>query len=131
MSKFLALEELHINYRYLNAVVLRNMASKLHRSLEHLSLVLEGDLRGVEIPADAWMEFSEKCPLADVGAYLCTTILRGNDLRPAFVRWMPLSQLYLTSWSRIDETEQRLGIFLRHLGNLYNTCLGKVLFVCW
>lgn len=123
MSKFSVLEELHINYRYLSAEVIRNIANKLSQAFENLSVVLEGDVRGLEIPSDAWMEFTETCPLADVGAYLCTTILRGNDLRPAFVRGIPLNQIYLTSWARIDETEQRLSLFLRHLGNMYNTTL--------
>ena len=124
MAKFSTLEDLHINYRYLSAEMLRNIANILSKHLKSLSLVLEGDIRGTEIQSDAWMEFSEKCPLADVGAYLCTTILRGNDLRTAFVRGLPLSQIYLTSWARVDETEQRLSIFLRHLGNMYNTTLG-------
>jgi hypothetical protein len=124
MAKFLALEELHINYRYLSSEMLRNIANTLPKHLVNLSLVLEGDIRGIEIRSDAWMEFSEKCPLANVGAYLCTTILRGNDLRTAFVRGLPLNQIYLTSWARVDETEQRLSIFLRHLGNMYNITLG-------
>lgn len=129
ISKFPALEELHVNYRYLSAEIIRNIANKETQNFDNLSVVLEGDLRGLEIPSDAWMEFTEKCPLADVSAYLCTTILRGNDLRSAFVRGIPLNQIYLTSWARIDETEQRLAVFLRHLGNMYNTTLGIPFFL--
>ncbi|KAL4239468.1 F-box only protein 39 [Mactra antiquata] len=128
MSKFQVLEDIHLNYRYLSSEMIRNIANKQFRSMKTLSVVIEGDVRGVEIPADAWMEFSEKCPLAEVGVYLCTTVLRGNDLRTPFVRGLPLNQIYLTSWSRIDETENRLANLLRHLGNMYNTSLGKHIF---
>ncbi|KAH3815899.1 hypothetical protein DPMN_144435 [Dreissena polymorpha] len=125
MSKFSSLESLNINYRYINGVMLRNMANKLNHCLKNLSLVIEGDVRGIEIPADVWTEFGERCPGAEVGIYLCTTVVRGNDLRTTFVRGIPIGHVYLTSWSRVDETESRLAALLRHLGNLYHNSMNS------
>lgn len=128
MSRFLSLKHVHINYRYLNGTILRNMANKLSRSLENISIILDGDVRA-EIDSGVWREFREKCPMADIGVYLCTTIVRGNDLRIPFVDGMPISNIYLTSWSRIDETEMRLAILLRHLARLYSNTLGMQYFL--
>ncbi|KAH3813498.1 hypothetical protein DPMN_141959 [Dreissena polymorpha] len=125
MSKFSSLENLNINNRYINGVMLRNMANKLNHCLKNLSLVIEGDVRGIEIPADVWTEFGERCPGAEVSIYLCTTVVRGNDLRTTFVRGIPIGNVYLTSWSRVDETESRLAALLRHLGNLYHNSMSK------
>ena len=125
MSRFLSLKHLHINYRYLNAVVLRNVSNRLGHSLENISLILDGDVRGNEIRGEVWREFASKCPMAEVGIYLCTTILRGNDMRTPFVDGMPISNIYLTSWSRNDETEHRLGLLLRHIAVHYKHKLGN------
>ena len=125
MSKFFSLKHLHINYRYLNSEILRNFANTLSPCLKGMSMILDGDVRGIEIPSEVWYEFCVRCPTVKVNIYLCTTILRGNDLRPAFVPEMPLHECYLTSYSRIDETEERLGILLHHLGDLYQSTLGN------
>lgn len=125
MSKFATLKQLHCNYRYLNGDVIRNIANKIGRQFENLSLIIEGDVRGVEVPTDVWVEFAERCPRAEVGIYICTTIMRGADLRTPFVRGLPLTSVYLTSWSRVGEVEFRLASLLRHLGHMYNTSLGK------
>ena len=125
MSRFLRLESVHLNYKYLNDLVLRNFGRRLSKTLQYLSVILEGDVRGIEIPSHCWEELKEYCPILKVGICLCTTILRGNDLRTPFVRGMPISDVYLTSWARIDDTEQRLAALLRHFGNTYRSTLGK------
>lgn len=129
LSRFSSLHHVHTNYRYLSSEILRNMANKLSHSLENVSLILDGDVRGIEIPSEVWHEFSAKCPMADIGIYLCTTILRGNDLRTPFVDGMPISNIYLTSWARIDETERRLGVLLKHIAVLYKNSLGNLFVV--
>lgn len=125
MSRFLNLEQIHLNYKYLNSQVLKMFGKKLSKTLEHLSLMLEGDIRGIEIQSEHWEEFTKNCPKVRVGIYLCTTIIRGNDLRPPFVRGIPVCEVYMTSWARIDDTEERLGTLLTHMGNNYKFTLGN------
>lgn len=124
MSKFVSLEEIHINYRYLNADILRNIANNQSPSINKISVVLEGDVRGTEIPTVAWTEFTTRCPLANVVAYLCISKFRRNDLRTPFVRGIPLNKINMTSCGRIYGTTRRLGTLLRHLGLMYNSTLG-------
>ena len=125
MSRFQCLEQLHLNYKYINSQILQAFGKNLSRTLEYLSLMMEGEVRGIEIPSESWEQFAKLCRKVRVGIYICTTILRGNDMRSPFVRGIPLVEIYLTSWARIDDTEQRLAPFLRHVGNIYKNTLGK------
>ena len=124
MSRFLNIEHLHLNYRYLNPQILKMFGQKLSKTFEYMSVMLEGDVRGIEIRPEHWDDLATNCPKLKVGIYLCTTIMRGNDLRSPFVKGIPISEIYMTSWARIDDTEERLAPLLTHIGNTYKSTLG-------
>ena len=129
ISRFLCLENIHLNYKYLSEEVLLYFGRRLSASLQYLSIMIEGDIRGMELPSHCWEELKSRCAKLKVAIYLCTTIIRGNDLTTSFVRGIPLCELYLTSWARFDDTEERLGILLRHIGNTYRSTIGKCIYI--